>query len=179
MPSTRKFFQSRSKPWRINQRQRAAITRCWPKSSPVLAARLVWQQIPQPHPMTNPSSGAGRKYYNVRGVPTFAIDGDSSMSGGGSRSMTKGVYDRLLPVIEGNLEKKAEPQSKLDAVMADSAIKVLANVTGTKPDAKLKLQIALVEEKLRFTGENGIRVHPMVVRSLAGENASGFALGEK
>lgn len=137
------------------------------------------QHIPQPDPMTNPSSQARAKYYNVRGVPTFAIDGDSSMSGGGGRSQTKSVYDRLLPVIEGDLEKKAEAQIKLDAVMADGGIKVLANVTGTKPDAKLKLQIALVEEKLRFTGENGIRIHPMVVRSLAGENAGGFALGEK
>lgn len=135
--------------------------------------------IPQPDPMTNPSTQARQKYYNVRGVPTFAIDGDSSMSGGGGRSATKSVYDRLLPVIEKNLEKKAEAQIKLDAVMTDSGIKVLANVTTTKSDAKLKLQIALVEEKLRFTGENGIRVHPMVVRSLAGENAGGFALGEK
>jgi tetratricopeptide (TPR) repeat protein len=135
--------------------------------------------IPQPDPMTNPSTQARAKYYNVRGVPTFAIDGDSSMSGGGGRSATKSVYDRLLPVLEKGLEKKAEAQIKLDAVMADSAIKVLANVTTTKSDAKLKLQIALVEEKLRFTGENGIRIHPMVVRSLAGENAGGFALGEK
>ena len=135
--------------------------------------------IPQPDPMTNPSTLARQKYYNVRGVPSFSIDGDSSMSGGGARSATKSVYDRLLPVIEKNLEKKAEAQIKLDAVMSDGGIKVLANITPTKSDAKLKLQIALVEEKLRFTGENGIRVHPMVVRSLAGEGAGGFALGEK
>lgn len=135
--------------------------------------------IPLPDPMTNLSTQARAKYYGVRGVPTFAIDGDSSISGGGGRSATKSVYDRLLPVIENGLEKKAEAQIKLDAVMSDSGIKVLANVTTTKSDANLKLQIVLVEERLRFTGENGIRIHPMVVRSLAGENASGFALGEK
>ncbi len=137
------------------------------------------QHIPQPDPMTNPSSQARAKYYGVRAVPTFAIDGDSSMVGGGARAQTKSVYDRLLPVIEKNLETKAEAKIKLDAVMSDAGIKVLANVTTTKSDAKLKLQIALVEEKMRFTGENGIRIHPMVVRSLAGENAGGFALGEK
>ena len=135
------------------------------------------QHIPQPDPMTNPSTLARAKYYGVRGVPTFAIDGDSSMSGGGPRNSTKSVYDRLLPVIEKELEKKAEAQIKLDAVMADSAIKVLASVTPTKAEAtNLKLQIALVEERMRFTGENGIRIHPMIVRSLAGENAGGFTI---
>jgi hypothetical protein len=40
----------------------------------------------------------------------------------------------------------------------------------------LKLHIALTEEELRYTGENGIRFHPMVVRSLGGKDSAGFAL---
>ena len=44
------------------------------------------------------------------------------------------------------------------------------------PAADLKLQIALTEEEIRYTGENGIRFHPMVVRSLGGKDANGFAL---
>jgi hypothetical protein len=83
-------------------------------------------------------------------------------------------------VIEKGLEIKAEAEIKLDASMTDSTVKVLANVKPATADASnLKLQIALVEEKLRFTGENGIRIHPMIVRSMAGENANGFALAEK
>lgn len=39
-----------------------------------------------------------------------------------------------------------------------------------------KLHIALVEEMLRYSGENGIRFHPMVVHSLAGPNASGLTV---
>ena len=46
-----------------------------------------------------------------------------------------------------------------------------------KGDSKdLKLQIALVEGELRYSGENGIRFHPMVVRSLGGTKGEGFAV---
>jgi hypothetical protein len=56
-------------------------------------------------------------------------------------------------------------------------VKVRAAVEPVKtagPD--LKLQIALVEEEVRYSGENGIRFHTMVVRSLAGPQAGGLAL---
>ena len=46
----------------------------------------------------------------------------------------------------------------------------------TAASTDLKLQIALTEDELRYTGENGIRFHPMVVRSLAGKDSLGFAL---
>ena len=145
-----------------------------------LVVLMYHQHIPQPDPMTNPSSLARYPYYNPRGVPTMAIDGDSSVSGGGPRSATKSTYDRLLPLIDKALEAKAEAEIKLDATMTGSAIKVLANVKPTQAEASnLKLHIALVEEHLRYVGENGIRIHPMVVRSLAGEKSGGFALGEK
>ena len=39
----------------------------------------------------------------------------------------------------------------------------------------MKLQIALVEDRLRYSGENGIRFHHMVVRNIAA-NAEGFAM---
>lgn len=145
-----------------------------------LVVIMYHQHIPQPDPMTNPSSLARYPYYNPRGVPTMAIDGDSSVSGGGPRSATKNTYDRLLPLIDKALEAPAEAEIKLDATTTGSTIKVLANVKPTKAEASnLKLHIALVEEHLRYIGENGIRVHPMVVRSLAGEKSGGFALGEK
>jgi tetratricopeptide (TPR) repeat protein len=145
-----------------------------------LIVLMYHQHIPLPDPMTNPSSLARYPYYSPRGVPTMAIDGDSSVSGGGPRSATQNTYDRLLPLIDKALETKAEAEIKLDATMTDSVIKVLANVTPTRSDASnLKLHIALAEEHLRFVGENGIRLHPMVVRSLAGEKSGGFALSEK
>ena len=135
------------------------------------------QHIPVPDPMTNPSTQARAKYYTVRGVPSFVIDGDSSQSGGGSRTNAVDVYDRLSPVIERQLEAPAEAEIKLNADFTGPVVKVTANVANIKRESgQFRLQLALVEESLRFNGENGIRFHPMVVRSLAGENAGGFAL---
>src|SRR5262249_20252044 len=42
-----------------------------------------------------------------------------------------------------------------------------------------KLQIALAENRLSYSGENGIRFHPMVVRSLAGLEYKGFIITSK
>lgn len=42
------------------------------------------------------------------------------------------------------------------------------------PGRKLRLQVALVEEMVHYTGENGVRFHPMVVRSLAGSGKDGL-----
>ena len=137
------------------------------------------QHIPVPDPMTNPSTQARAKYYNVRGVPSFAIDGDTSQSGGGPRNAAGEVYDRLSPIIEKQLEAAAEAEIKLNADVVGPVVKITASVASVKGDSgQLRLQLALVEESLRFNGENGIRFHPMVVRSLAGENAGGFALDQ-
>ena len=136
---------------------------------------------PVPDPMANPSTKAYAKYYNVRGVPTVEIDGKVGLpEGGGGRDQAKEVYNKLQPLIDRELEVKAEAEIKLEAKMANSVIQVAAQVKPTKADAShLKLQIALVEDRLRFSGENRVRFHPMVVRSLAGEKAGGLALTGK
>ncbi len=133
--------------------------------------------IPLPDPMTNPSTQARSGYYTVRGVPSFMIDGDSSQSGGGPRNMTKDVYERLRPMIDKQLETEAGAEIRLTATFSGSVVTVTANVANLKKGVETaKLQIALVEEKLRYSGENGIRFHPVVVRSLAGEGGKGIAL---
>jgi len=91
--------------------------------------------------------------------------------------MAKGFFDRMNPKIESELESPAQAQLKLTATREGDLIK--ANVTvdpikGASPD--LKVQLALTEDELRYTGENGVRFHPMVVRSLGGKDASGFGL---
>jgi hypothetical protein len=45
--------------------------------------------------------------------------------------------------------------------------------------SNLNLQIALVEDHLIYSGQNGVRFHPMVVRSLAGKDAAGFEIGRQ
>jgi TfoX/Sxy family transcriptional regulator of competence genes len=145
----------------------AALERFKPED---LAFLVYHQHIPGPDPMTNPSTEKRLKFYNVRGVPTHYIDGKTDGAGGGGADAAAGYYaTRIKPGIE--LAMAVHPEAKLDvkASTVGSTIRVkasLANVT-SKSD-KLRLHIVLAEERLRYHGSNGIRFHPMVVRSVAG-----------
>ena len=133
--------------------------------------------IPLPDPMTNPATVERGKYYAVPGTPTPVIDGVRLPSSGGMREMTRSFYDRVNPKVENELESPAGAELKLTAVLEGDQIKTRVmcdKINRASPD--LKLQLALTEDELRYTGENGIRFHPMVVRSLAGKDSSGFPL---
>lgn len=135
--------------------------------------------IPAPDPMTNPSTQSRSKFYGIQGVPGYAIDGKQA-GGGGTREMAAGFYDRVNPDVEKRLETPAEADLKLDASMDGSTIKAKAVVSNVKSESSnLKVHILLAEEKIRYLGENGIRYHPMVVRSVAGAEYGGFAVTAK
>ena len=124
--------------------------------------------IPQPDPMVNPSTLERQKFYGVRSTPSYFVDGDSD-GGGGSADQAKSLYDRKVePVIEKHLGAAPEAAIKLRATQSGSTVRVRADVSKVKSKSdKLRLQIALVEDTVRYSGENGNRFHEMVVRSLA------------
>ena len=133
--------------------------------------------VPLPDPMTNPATVERGKYYAVPGTPTPVVDGFRLPSAGGSRDMTRGFFDRVNPKIESELESPAQAQITLTGWLEGDLVRAKVTVDEVKtPSVDLKLQIALTEEEVRYTGENGIRFHPMVVRSLGGKEANGFAL---
>jgi len=133
--------------------------------------------VPLPDPMTNPATVDRGKYYGVPGTPTPVVDGFRMPSAGGSRDMTKGFYDRVNPKIESELESPAQAQIAVTGAVAGDIVKANVVVDQIKaPSPDLKLQIALTEDEVRYTGENGVRFHPMVVRSLGGKEANGFGL---
>ncbi|MGH9769090.1 MAG: hypothetical protein ACREAB_16805, partial [Blastocatellia bacterium] len=145
------------------------------------------QHIPGPDPMTNPASQSRFRYYGGSGVPSYTIDGAALQTGGGGKEQTRGFYQRVNPLIERRLEVAPEASLKLDASLETGVVKVAAQAAldkaakpapGTKPDAgpAYRLHVLLVEEMLRYPGENGIRLHPVVVRAVGGFMAGGFAL---
>lgn len=138
-----------------------------------IAVIMYHQHIPLPDPMTNAATQNRYKFYQGGGVPTYVIDGKKE-SGGGTREMTRQFYDRVNPVIEKQLETAAEADLKLEATMDGNVVKVKAMVERVKAEGEVKLQIVLAEEMLRYSGENGVRFHPMVVRALGGKDAAGF-----
>jgi tetratricopeptide (TPR) repeat protein len=144
-----------------------------------LAVIMYHEHIPQPDPMTTAQNAGRFKYYAGTGVPTVVIDGHDTV-GGGAREAAKRVYDGFAKEIEGRLEIAAEASIKLTALLNGNKVQtnvVVDKVTSDSPD--LKLHIVLAEEKLRYTGENGVRFHPMVVRSMAGPENPGLAVSGK
>ena len=141
-----------------------------------LVVVMYHQHIPAPDPITNLDTQARFKTYSGGGVPTFVIDGKKT-SGGGPREFTRNRYDLIRPDIEKDLELPAAANVKVDAALSGNTVTVAANISGVKIESKdLKVQILLLEKEVRYSGENGVRFHPMVVRAMGGEKAEGYAL---
>src|SRR5262245_54739343 len=141
-----------------------------------LAVLMYHLHIPRPDPMTNAATQSRAAFYAVRGVPNYRIDGQAG-GGGGSRDMTAAIYDRFNPKIEKQLETPSRAEIKLETALDGGTVKVRATVGRVESQSSnLKLHLALAENMLRYSGENGVRFHPMVVRDMAGPGASGFRL---
>ncbi|HYX40415.1 MAG TPA: hypothetical protein VE821_01895, partial [Pyrinomonadaceae bacterium] len=131
--------------------------------------------VPRPDPMTNAATETRGEFYQVEQTPTTLIDGHIVAKGGGGREDAVEFYNDLYPKIDERLEAPARAQLRLDATQQGSLIKVHVTVDHiNSPSNVLKLQIALVEDGLHYSGESSIRVHPMVVRSLASAETGGF-----
>jgi hypothetical protein len=135
--------------------------------------------IPGPDPMTTSGSAGRKNYYDVKGVPTFNVDGALVKLGGGPRENTAAVYADYIKAIDKALETPARARMKVEAALRGDHIDVKTEMTGMAEDAKgLTLHVVLAERKLRFSGENGIRFHEMVVRAMAGKDGAGIPVAD-
>jgi glutaredoxin len=132
-----------------------------------VAVVMYHQHIPRPDPMANENSDARRLFYGIRGVPTIGIDGKTRM-GGGPRTEAPEQFQKLDAEIRAALEKPAEAKLEARARMSSGAIAVEAAVTGVKVAGKPRWSAVavLVEKELHYSGENGVRFHPMVARAV-------------
>jgi hypothetical protein len=133
--------------------------------------------IPGPDPMTNTGSETRRLFYGVGGVPTLKIDGAVTKVGGGPRTAAPNTYKGYVPLVEKQLEDPAFSEITVKATATATEVTISARVSDVPRDAKdLRLMIVLAEKHLSFSGENGIRFHPMVVRAVNGEKADGLPI---
>ena len=146
-------------------------------------ATLVYHvHVPQPDPMTTAASTARKDYYKeyVLGVPTFIADGELVRLGGGGRDNTGTTYGAYAPFIDNRMNVAPDATLGLKASLKDGKVTVataISNLAAKYKDTKdLTVHVVLAEQELRFTGENGMRFHPLVVRAMAGGDKPGVPL---
>ena len=126
------------------------------------------QHVPKPDPLTNAAGIARANLYGVKGTPNFAIDGEVPAGGGGPRSSAEGVWKRIDALIEKELDTPPETKLTLEAARKENVVEVSASFdpsSSLMPEAKLF--VVLVEDDVRYSGENGIRFHAMVARAVS------------
>lgn len=144
----------------------AAVERYSRKNLVVLMYHL---HRPLPDPMVNRAAISRADFYGVKMTPTVVIDGEKDTGGGALREKTRIVYDRIAPMIEKQLETAEQAEIEARAALQGNLVNVKATVNRRQNmSGNVRLQLVLVEDELRYTGENLVRIHPMVVRSVAG-----------
>jgi hypothetical protein len=133
-----------------------------------VAVLMYHMHIPAPDPLTSQWTDSRGKAYAITGVPNFAVDGEKDNRGGGGRENTKASYERIVAKLDKALETAPEADLQLTASLEGNTVRVKATPSNVKDGKdKVQLQIVLVEELISYSGENGIRFHPMVVRNIA------------
>ena len=128
-----------------------------------------------------PTPRSGAKFYedDVLGAPTVFIDGTATAEMGGARLHAKDRYGSLRKLIDAAVETAAGAKVKLVVTRKGDQIDLSAHVSDLDgAGAKVKLRFALVEQTVRYVGQNGVRLHHHVVRALPG-GADGFKLEKK
>lgn len=124
--------------------------------------------VPAPDPLTSPDGMNRLEYYSdlVQGAPTVILNGKAGPAGGGPASAAALIFNRLGEQLAQTLEKPSPVT--LSVKVADG--KAAASVNGVE-DAiipKTRIRFALVEERVRYAGSNGVRYHHQVLRAMPG-----------
>jgi protein-disulfide isomerase len=132
--------------------------------------------IPGADPMTNATTEARARYYSVSSTPSTFFNGERNASGGGAIAQAQRKYTQFRGILDDLLEKPSGAGLKLGAALQGDTITVKADVSKlADPSDDKKLRFVLVEETVRFIGNNKLRYHHMVVRAMPG-GVDGIAL---
>jgi hypothetical protein len=132
------------------------------------------EHIPGPDPLVSKDGSARFDYYakkdDDKSTPQIYINGKPDASGGGAQpKMAKLKYQAYRETIDELLEKPAGVKLTATATLKGDDVTIKANVADlAKPGEKVALRFALAEERVRYTGGNGIRYHHSVVRAMPG-----------
>ena len=146
------------------------------------------EHIPRPDPLANPDSVARAARYGVASTPAVFLDGESMPVLGSGRSDVENIVLSLADEIEDRASEPSslplrlsvtrQPDGHIKAMAFVSANPARSNEVPLAPAANPQrtLRFALVEDHIRYTGENGIRFHRMVVRDISGNGPEPYAV---
>ncbi len=141
-------------------------------------ALLVYHiHAPTSDPLSNFAVESRSTYYGVHAAPTVLIDGTIAPIGEGGGPLATTIFPKLDAAIAKRLETKPAGQVSATATRAGQAVGVEVSIAGVTSDA-VRLQVVLVETEATYSGENGLRIQPMVVRDMLGsEDRRGVLIG--
>ena len=138
--------------------------------------------VPRPDPLTCPDGMARVEYYGdtIRGAPTLFVGGKLGTASGGGAAEAEPFYKKFSAAVNELIEKPAGVKLTLAVKTGEKgAYTATANVSDlAAPGEKMTLRFVLAEDRIRYTGGNGLRYHHMVVRAMPG-GAKGFPLTKK
>ncbi|VTR98794.1 Hypothetical conserved protein OS=uncultured planctomycete GN=HGMM_F48A06C21 PE=4 SV=1 [Gemmata massiliana] len=138
--------------------------------------------VPRPDPLTSPDGMDRVEYYSdkIQGAPTLFISGKLGVGSGGSAADSEKFYKQFRTTLDELLEKPTGVKLSLAISKGEkgsfSAKATVADLEA--PGDKVMLRFVLAEERVRYTGGNGLRYHHMVVRAMPG-GTKGVALTKK
>ena len=144
-----------------------------------LAIIVYHMHAPTSDPLANHSDEERINFYGEDSAPSVYLDGKRVDVGEGLQTETPRVFNSLTHAVDARLAVAAAADLQVTAKLNGSTVDV--RVSGKElesPGAGRHLQIALVENDVSYSGENGFRFHPMVVRNVAQstKDKSGFPL---
>lgn len=132
-------------------------------------ALLVYHiHAPTSDPYSNFSVEARSAYYGVHGAPTVLLDGTIAPIGEGGGPLATTIFPKLDAAIGVRLEAGATTGLRVTAALKSGVVEVIVSA----PEATgstVRLHTALVETASSYSGENGLRIQPMVVRAMQGK----------
>ena len=133
------------------------------------------EHIPRPDPLANPDSVGRAGTYRVGTTPEAFLDGEELPVVGASRSDVENVVVSFADAVEEQASTPPGVGLALRVQRGERGIlQATADLSPQVPVAagralprRTLVHLALVEDHVRYSGENGIRFHRMVVRALS------------
>jgi hypothetical protein len=137
--------------------------------------------IPGPDALTNHESEERQAYYGdaIGGTPTTFLDGKVTVEGlGGGKAAAEARYKSLCGWLNEEVEKDAGARLLLKVTRDGDKIEASADISDLKKTGdKVRLRFALIEDVVRYPGNNGQRLHHHIVRGFLG-GTEGLSLKE-